>query len=657
MSKEKLLLVDDEEGIRKVLGITLADAGYDVRTAASGEEALTVFGEHRPSIVLTDIKMPGIDGIELLKRIKAQDSGTEVIMITGHGDLSLAIKSIKHEATDFVTKPVNPDILDIALQRALERLAMRRELRAHTENLEQLVEVQAARLVEMERLSAVGQAVEGMTTAMGTIAADLVTGLSIMDEMPCFVAVHNKDRKIVATNRLFRERLGDRVGKDSCAVYGYGEDEGEDICPAERTFNSGTGQQCKAWITYVNGERFPVIVHTAPIRNNRDEVELVMEVAADVSEIRRLQQTLETTRKRYHQLFNEAPCYIAVMDADFNVKATNQGYARFFGDAIDRKCFWICRRREERCSSCPVADTFADGQPHEMETVVTGANGERRNVLVRTTPLRNHTGELTQVMEMATDITELRLLQDNLSTIGLMVGSVSHNIKGILTGLDAGLYLMETGREKQMPERVDKGLAKVRIMTDRIRKVVLDLLYCAKDRKPAFDTVRISDLVAQIRSVIEPKAAGHALSFEWNTDSIPESIEAEEGTLHACLVAILENAVEACMADKSREAHRISFRVSSASAEDILFVIADDGPGMTDEVREKLFDLFYSSKGSKGTGLGLFLAHRAAAQHGGSIDVSSEPGRGTTFTIRIPRLQDSHDRVGIASDDNVPARR
>ena len=95
-------------------------------------------------------------------------------------------------------------------------------------------------------------------------------------------------------------------------------------------------------------------------------------------------------------------------------------------------------------------------------------------------------------------------------------------------------------------------------------------------------------------------------------------------TLHACLVAILENAVEACLADKSREAHRISFRASSASAEDNLIVIADDGPGMTDEVREKLFDLFYSSKGSKGTGLGLFLAHRAVAQHGGSIDVSSD---------------------------------
>jgi len=641
MNKEKVLLVDDEEGIRTVLGISLADAGYDVRTAASGEEALVVFADHRPSVVLTDIKMPGIDGIELLKRIKSQNPETEVIMITGHGDLDLAIESIKHEATDFVTKPVHPDILDIALKRASERLSMRRELRAHTEDLEKRVEEQAARLVEMERLSAVGQAVEGMTAAMGNIAADLVTGLSILDEMPCFVAVHDKDRKIVATNRLYLERLGDRVGQDSCDVYGSGngESDRETICPVERTFESGAGQRCKAWITYLNGERYPVIVHTAPIRNSREEIELVMEVAADVSEIRRLQQALETTRKRYRQLFDEVPCFIAVMDPEFNVVATNQGHAEFFGDAIGQKCFRVCRKREEQCPECPVADTFADGMSHQMETVVSGADGERRNVLVRTTPLRNRAGELTQVMEMATDITELRLLQDNLSMLGLMVGSVSHNIKGILTGLDAGLYLMNTGWEKQLPDRVERGYEKVRIMTDRIRKVVLDLLYCAKDREPRFDTVSISDLVEDVRNVIEPRSLGKNIAIDWTLDPALTTFEAEEGTLHAALVAILENAVEACMADRRKNAHRILCRVTGDEPDAVLFTITDDGPGMPAEIQEKLFDLFYSSKGSKGTGLGLFLAHRAVAQHGGRIEVESEPGQGATFTIRIPLLR------------------
>jgi YesN/AraC family two-component response regulator len=142
--EEKILLVDDEEGIRKVLGISLMDIGYQVITAENGREALAAFQEHTPPIVLTDIKMPLMDGIDLLQEIKAESPDTEVIMLTGHGDMDLAIKCLKLEATDFITKPINDDVLEIALKRAHDRMGMRAQLRAYTENLEILVQEQAA---------------------------------------------------------------------------------------------------------------------------------------------------------------------------------------------------------------------------------------------------------------------------------------------------------------------------------------------------------------------------------------------------------------------------------------------------------------------------------------------------------------------------------
>ena len=656
MDKEQLLLVDDEDGIRTVLGIALADAGYNVRTAGSGEEAMAIFAEQHPSIVITDIKMPGMDGIELLVKIKAVSPDTEVIMITGHGDMDLAIESIKYDATDFVTKPVNPDILDIALKRAHERLGMRRQIRRHTEELESQVQAQAARLVRLERLTAVDQAVAGISSAMSNIASDLVSGIPLLDEMPCFVAIHTHDGRIVATNQLYRERLGERVGQASCSVY-QGENDEDDVflCPVAQTFQTGARQHLKASITYQNGDRFPVVVHTAPIRNSQGEVELVMEVAADVSGIRMLQQALETTRQRYRQLFNEVPCYIAVIDRNFHVIDTNLEYSAFFGDAVGKHCFRVCKQRNGRCPQCPVADTFADGAGHQMETVLTGINGERRSVLVRTTPLRDAAGEISQVMEMATDITELRLLQDNLSALGLMVGSVSHGVKGILTGLDAGLYLLETGREKGLDDRMERGLDKVRTMTDRIRKVVLDLLYCAKEREPQFSTVHILALVEEVRGVIGPKASGHGISLQWEVAPDAGQLVAEEGTLHTALVAILENAVDACLLDKPRTGgHGILFRTPGDVPGEVMFEISDNGPGMDADSREKLFDLFYSSKGSQGTGLGLFLAHKAVSQHRGTIDVTSKPGQGTTFRVRLPRRQPAdpgHDPgAGKASD-------
>jgi len=178
----QLLLVDDEPGILKVLGISLADRGYRVLTAESGEMALRVFHEAHPPIILTDIKMPGMDGIELLKRIKEESPNTEVIMITGHGEMELAIQSLKYNASDFITKPIDDEALDIALRRALEKLAYKKKLKEYTENLENLVEEKSRKLVEAERLAAVGQTVAGLAHAIKNITSGLTGGMYVLEK-------------------------------------------------------------------------------------------------------------------------------------------------------------------------------------------------------------------------------------------------------------------------------------------------------------------------------------------------------------------------------------------------------------------------------------------------------------------------------------------
>jgi len=92
----KILLIDDEPDILRVLGISLKADGYDVIPALNGTEGLQAFAKEKPSIVITDIKMPGMDGIEVLGKIKELDPNTEVIIITGHGDIDNAIESLKY---------------------------------------------------------------------------------------------------------------------------------------------------------------------------------------------------------------------------------------------------------------------------------------------------------------------------------------------------------------------------------------------------------------------------------------------------------------------------------------------------------------------------------------------------------------------------------
>jgi len=127
--KERVLLVDDEEGIRNVLSISLADAGYEVHTAESTAKALEIFRRLSPAIVLADIKMPGLDGMELLRKVKQERRDTEVIMISGYGDQDLAVRSKELEAVDFVTKPISQEALEVALGRAEERIRNRQKNR------------------------------------------------------------------------------------------------------------------------------------------------------------------------------------------------------------------------------------------------------------------------------------------------------------------------------------------------------------------------------------------------------------------------------------------------------------------------------------------------------------------------------------------------
>ena len=118
----KILVVDDEKSTLSMFRLFLSAYGYTVLTAENGMEGLQLFEKEKPPIVITDIKMPGVDGIELLRRIKEINEMTEVIMITGHGDMELAVKALDLNATDFINKPIQKPALDSALKRAEYRL-------------------------------------------------------------------------------------------------------------------------------------------------------------------------------------------------------------------------------------------------------------------------------------------------------------------------------------------------------------------------------------------------------------------------------------------------------------------------------------------------------------------------------------------------------
>ncbi len=129
MNSEKILLVDDDSSLRKVLQFNLEQEGYTVIPASDGKEALELYTEHEPALVITDIKMPGMDGIDLLKEIKRRDIEQLVVVITAFGTIDTAIEAMKLGAYDYITKPFNRDELRMVVRKALELERLRSRAR------------------------------------------------------------------------------------------------------------------------------------------------------------------------------------------------------------------------------------------------------------------------------------------------------------------------------------------------------------------------------------------------------------------------------------------------------------------------------------------------------------------------------------------------
>jgi len=127
MSKGKILVVDDEASARAALAEILRAEDYEVETASDAFKALGRLDEFAPDVVLTDLNMPGIDGVELLRKVKLDDPERPVVLMTAYGGVEAAVSAMREGAADYLTKPLNIDELGIVLERAIERTKLRRE--------------------------------------------------------------------------------------------------------------------------------------------------------------------------------------------------------------------------------------------------------------------------------------------------------------------------------------------------------------------------------------------------------------------------------------------------------------------------------------------------------------------------------------------------
>lgn len=455
------------------------------------------------------------------------------------------------------------------------------------------------------------------------------------DRLPCYLTVQDRDFRILHANERFRSDFGETNGRHCYQVYKQRSEKCE-TCPVEQAFWDGQTHRSEQRVTCLDGKKVAVLVEATPLRDEDGQITSVMEMSTDVTHIKRLEEQLRQSHQRYRDLFEEVPCYISIQDAELRVIEMNRAFREDFGSGLGCKCYEVYKHRGEPCLACPVQDTFDDGKSHSREEVVTSLKGEQINVLVSTAPIRDAKGQIVSVMEMSANITEVRQLESHLTSLGLLVGSVSHALKGLLNGLAGGMYLVETGFSKDKPDRVRQGWEIVQRNVARVQAMVSDILYYAKDREPMWETVSATDLADEVHGLMHARAQEHGLQVV--SDTAPEAgqFEADPQAIRSLLVNLLENSLDACRLDNKKAEHQVAFRVQGFPGH-VEYEVQDNGIGMDRETCDKAFSLFFSSKGTQGTGLGLFIANRIARAHGGSIALESKPDVGTRFTVQLPR--------------------
>jgi len=237
---------------------------------------------------------------------------------------------------------------------------------------------------------------------------------------------------------------------------------------------------------------------------------------------------------------------------------------------------------------------------------------------------------------------------ERLAGVGQTVAIMSHHIKNILQGLRGGGYLIDAGLKTKNDDMILKGWGVVERNQDRIYNLVMDLLTFSKERTPRLTMNDINGIVRDVVELLQTRLTESEIGCEISEGSqIPSSLYDAEG-LHRAILNIATNAIDAL---EGCEQPCIRIRSGFDTAQEQIWVeIEDNGPGIDEEELPRLFSLFESTKGFKGTGLGLAVSQKILQEHGGRIDVRTKSGVGTCFRLEWPYQSDDGESHESDSD-------
>jgi two-component system, NtrC family, sensor kinase len=666
-TRPTLLVVDDEEVMRAELRRVFDGAGFKAVTAQDAPSALRLLHRMRCDLVVLDVEMPEIDGLSLCRLLRAQNSTKQlpIVVFSASNDENRKVEAFAAGADDYIVKPSTP-------------LELVTRVRNHLDSAKR------------------EWALVGSNRELRFLA-DLGRGLLRAIE-PEQVVRHLAGATYEGTGAAFCAAIVS-TGPDESAVCAFdreGSEEGRALIDIERLNNWLSSSASSASVVndrkghFFLKDQIHQIEYAAPIRyggrpkgalivafDNRDEYDdetgrLVdaaaqqAALAAHVSslhkaaressvtlakEVERRTAEAEAQRRLTQAIIDNLPLSLYAVDRANRIVAWNrnrelggQGIPRH--EALGRDVFEVLSRQPRDLLEEELKRAFGTGEIERIEQKSTAPDGTARYWLVSKIPMRaDDMDEVSHVITLGEDITarveanRAIASAEKLAAVGRLAAGVVHEINNPLATISACAEALEArvaeGAFDSSPEVEDlrEYLGLIRSEAFRCKSITNGLLDFSRTRSGDRAAVDIREVIKSAARLITHQKRGGNISIRTEIEESVSAVEGDSGQLQQALIALCTNAIDAMPHDG-----QLTLGARGVKNQVLLYV-RDTGVGISAENLTKIFDPFYTTKEvGQGTGLGLAVCYGIVTEHGGRLDVDSELGVGTTFTITLPAL-------------------
>ncbi len=389
--------------------------------------------------------------------------------------------------------------------------------------------------------------------------------------------------------------------------------------------------------------------NTAPIKDDSGNIQGAVITYQDFSERVKMIREIEKREIFVQNLIQNSIDGIIATEAKGKIVIFNRGAAEILGYApeeiIGQKSYLEILSEE---TGIAIRDAFygdqygPPGKIINMEAQFLNKANETIPLRLSGTLLYEEEKEVGSVVFIQ-DLREIHRLQrekehaERMAAIGRTVAGVAHYIKNILNGLQGGAYVINSAMGKKDHELVQKGWGMVEKNIDQISSIVTDMLIYSSERKPSYDLVNPNEVVAEVLELMWERAKLSGAVFVRKLDPELTTVAMDKTAIHNCLLNLIGNAIDACtlggiMGGKGV----VTIETDKPPGWGVRFRITDNGIGMDEDAQKKLFTDFFTTKGYKGSGLGLPVTQKIVKEHGGKLTFRSEVGQGTSFSLMLP---------------------